>query len=131
MASTAVAPLLADDQRIDVDLPDPRMVDPDRPQRDEDPGDRFPVHGGRAPEAVEELLAPDAADERQRLPVRQGCDGKGRIIVNLGHHPAQTDHDAGAELRVAQEPEDQLHRFRYLFLDQDLARCLPSFSGDR
>ena len=63
----------------------------------------------------------------QRLPVGQGGHGEGRIVVELGHHPAQAEHHAGAELRVAHEPEDQLHRFRDLFLDEDPAPCPPSF----
>ncbi len=88
------------------------QVKPDLAQGDEDPGDLFPVHRRRPPEAVEHLLPADAADELQRLPVRQRGNGEDRVFEELGHHPAQTEHDAGTELGIAQEPEDQLHLSR-------------------
>jgi len=80
--------------------------------------------GGPPPGAVQELLTADTADELQGLIPCQRCDSEDRILKEFRHHTPRAEHDAGAELGIAQEPEDQLHPTRMLLLEEDPS---PSF----
>jgi len=69
-----------------------------------------------ATKPVEKALSPQPPNGVERfLPVQWG-DGKNGVVDELGHHSPDADHNAGAELGVADGAQDQLRISPYLLL---------------
>ena len=109
------------DDRIEVDLDELRMVDPEARDRRDQLGDRGAIDGRPAAHAIEQAGTAEAGQHLEG-------DGRGHrretdrdVVKDLGEDPAEADDDGGPERGVAAEPDEQLQARVGHGLDQQAA----------
>ena len=98
----------SDEQRIDVDLGDLRVVGGDLRDGLDDGDQRGAVDGRLAAERAEQRLALDQIGELRDIALGAGGDGEGDVAEHLGHGPAEAEGHHGTEGRVALHADHEL-----------------------
>ena len=101
-------PVVADDERVDVDARDVGSFDRQPSEPDQQIDDTLTIHLGIAPERPEELLRDEVVDHLGgRRTVERGRP-EHDVGDGLGEDPADAEHHRRSELGIAQHAGDQL-----------------------
>ena len=117
-ASAATGSPSADEQRIDVDLGDLRVVGGDLRDGLHDRDQRAAVDGRLAAERAEQSLAADQIGELGDIALGAGGNGKGDVAEHLGHRAAEAEGDDGSERGVTLHADHELAAAGDHLLDQ-------------
>ena len=99
-----------DDERVDVDGHDRRVLLDQLRQCDECRREGLAVDGGFTAERPQQRLGPERVDHVEGVVGVDRHDPERDVGDGLGEHAADPDHDARPELRVGVHPRDQLAR---------------------
>ena len=113
------------DQRVDVQLGNLRMVADHVRKPQEDVDDRIDVRGRGAAEAVENLEGLDRADHALGRNLPHGGQAEGDVLEDLDHRAAQAEHHQRSEAGVAAGAQDHLDALGGHLLDEDALDLRP------
>ena len=110
---------VADEQRVDVDLDDLRVVGGDLRDCLDDGDELRAVHGRLAAERAQQRLAADQVGEFRDIALGAGGDGEDDVAEHLGHGAAEAEGDDRAEGGVTLHADHELAAAGDHLLDED------------
>ncbi|OQC71041.1 MAG: hypothetical protein BWX50_00656 [Euryarchaeota archaeon ADurb.Bin009] len=112
-------PFLVEDDRVEVELPDLRVLGKLPGHRRDDPDERLLVLLGLPPVSPDETVALDLPDHRADIVVGDGQDTDGDILEEFHELPAKSERDDLSKRGIGLPPDQHLKPAGHLLLYDD------------